>query len=245
MINLLRDVNTMMWKDLKASLRANRGIGGVFYLSFWALLFGVALPLVMGSAWLTSPEVLFIWAWLPFYVVTPILGGAVAGERELHTLETLLATRLPDLAILLGKIAAGALYGWVYALFSILCGPLLTALAAGQPLHFYSPAITVGGPVISLLGAVAGAGIGVLISLRSATNREAQDGIGMALMLLTIPVATLRVGFQEMGVSVAGVLLSVNGWVLNMALGTVLGLISLIVVWIASMRFVRARLLLD
>jgi ABC-2 type transport system permease protein len=242
-IQLLRDISTVAWKDLKVSLRANRRVGGVLYMLVWAALFSVGLPVAMGGSWLTSPEVLFIWAWLPFYVMAPVIGGAIAGERELHTLETVLATRLSDRAILLGKIAAGALYGWAYALISIVCSPLVVAMATGNPVRLYSPAVAVGGPLISLLGAVAGASMGVLISVRATTNREAQDGISLALMGLTIPFAALRAGLQELGVPVADILLSVNGWLLDLVFVAALGLVSLVVVCMARARFVRTRLL--
>ena len=48
---------------------------------------------------------------VPSFILLQLLGGLMvdsfAGERERHTLETLLATRLSDLSILVGKITAG------------------------------------------------------------------------------------------------------------------------------------------
>ncbi len=45
-----------------------------------------------------------------------------AGERERHTLETLLASRLPDHAILSGKLLVCVLYSFIMTIiFIVLC----------------------------------------------------------------------------------------------------------------------------
>ena len=69
-------------------------------------VFGVFLPLQNGASWVTSPITMVYWAWMPLMLVTGVIADSFAGERERHTLETLLASRLPDRAILLGKVAA-------------------------------------------------------------------------------------------------------------------------------------------
>ena len=118
-------------------------------------------------------------------------------------------------------------------------------MATGSPLRLYRPPVAVGGPVVGLMGAVAGASLGVLISLRAGTNREAQDGISLALMAFTIPIAAVRAGLQALDVPVADVLLAINGWLLDLVLIAALGVVSFVAVRIARARFVRTRLLLD
>ena len=53
-----------------------------------------------------------------------MIADSFAGERERHTLETLLASRLSDRAILFGKIAACIAYGWLMAMLCVLVGTI-------------------------------------------------------------------------------------------------------------------------
>jgi ABC-2 type transport system permease protein len=56
---------------------------------------------------------------------------SVAGERERRTLETLLASRLDERAILFGKLLAARAYGWGLTLLSLLLGAASVSLAYG------------------------------------------------------------------------------------------------------------------
>jgi ABC-2 type transport system permease protein len=60
------------------------------------------------------------------------LGDAIAGERERHTLETLLASRISDRAILLGKVIVTTGYAWGTALLGLLFGLFVANLSKGQ-----------------------------------------------------------------------------------------------------------------
>src|SRR5688572_30714367 len=68
--------------------------------------FGLLLPLMNGRAWIESPLLAVTWSWVPMFLVMTVIADAFAGERERHTLETLLATRLSEPAILFGKMGA-------------------------------------------------------------------------------------------------------------------------------------------
>ena len=70
-------------------------------------------------------------------MIISFIGDAIAGERERHTLETLLASRMPDRAILLGKVIAIVLYAWGMGVLSLLPGP-----GVGRPVS-YSGALDV------------------------------------------------------------------------------------------------------
>ena len=56
-------------------------------------LLGVMLPWQMGRAWIESPLSLAVWAWMPLMLMAGLIADSFAGERERHTLETLLASR--------------------------------------------------------------------------------------------------------------------------------------------------------
>ncbi len=119
--------------------------------------------------------------------------GCHRGERERHTLETLLASRISDGAILLGKVLATVGYTFVLVLVSFLLGALVVNLSAKGPggWQFYSPfGMLIYTLVLSILASLLAAGGGVLISLHSPTVRQATQilllgtlGLGVALGL--------------------------------------------------------------
>ena len=52
-------------------------------------------------------------------MVSSLVADSFAGERERHTLETLLASRLPDRAILAGKLLVPVAVAWGAALLAL------------------------------------------------------------------------------------------------------------------------------
>lgn len=54
--------------------------------------------------------------YFPLVLTLTMVADSFAGERERHALETLLASRLSDRAILLGEAAALTSYGWLFGL---------------------------------------------------------------------------------------------------------------------------------
>jgi ABC-type Na+ efflux pump permease subunit len=76
-----------------------------------------------------------------FVAVFAVAPDTFAGERERHTLETLLASRLSDQAILIGKLAACTSYGWLLTIITIVVG-VITINAANWSGHvlFYRSA---------------------------------------------------------------------------------------------------------
>ena len=120
---MIADIWTVMWKEWK-ELYAQYRKGD---LSLLVNILGIGFVSVItvlqaGEKWLSSPLVLIYSGWIPLLLVSSVIADAFAGERERHTLEPLLASRLSDTSILIGKIAAGVSYGWGYSLFMLLIG---------------------------------------------------------------------------------------------------------------------------
>lgn len=105
---MIADFMTVMWKERKEVLEQG-GARGRMGLVIIVGAFGVFLPLQMGRARVESPVALVYWAWVPLFLVISVVADSFAGERERHTLESLLAARLSDRTILFGK--AGAAIG--------------------------------------------------------------------------------------------------------------------------------------
>ena len=172
---MIADIQTMVWKEWKEILLQG-GRRGRWNLLLFVAVFGIFMPWQFGRAWVTSPTSLIYWAWVPLFLVTTVIADAFAGERERHTLETLLASRLPDRAILFGKIAAAVSYGWGISMASMLLGLVtINVLHGNGRLLLYPLVVMVSIVVLSFLSAILAAGAGVLISLRASTVRQAQQ----------------------------------------------------------------------
>ena len=172
----MSDILTMVWKESKDSLFQG-GWRSLIRPLIVVGIMGIYLPLQFGPQWMDlTPIGMILLLWIPFFVLISFIGDVIAGERERHTLETLLASRMPDRAILLGKIVATVLYAWGMGVLSILLGLVLVDLFRTQGnWMFYPLDLFVDAIVLSLLVSVLGASAGVLISLRVSTVRQAQQ----------------------------------------------------------------------
>jgi ABC-2 type transport system permease protein len=182
----MSDLLTMMWKESKDML-FQKGWKAWILPIFLLGILGVYLPLQSGLPWLDlSPIAIFVILWIPFSVITSYIGDAIAGERERHTLETLLASRISDRAILLGKVMMTVGYAWGLALVGLVLGLVLVNLFHGHGTWtFYHPFdLFLEVLALSLLCCILGTSAGVLISLRSATVRQAQQILGIGTVVL-------------------------------------------------------------
>jgi len=182
----MSDLLTMMWKESKDLLFQGGWRAWIRPVLLVGIL-GVYLPLQFGLGWLElSPIEMYVILWIPFSVIISFIGDAIAGERERHTLETLLASRISDRAILLGKVIVTVGYAWGMALVSLLLGLVLVNLLSGHgSWAFYHPLdVFLEALALSLLSSVLGASAGVLISLRSATVRQAQQILSVGTLVL-------------------------------------------------------------
>jgi len=152
------------------------------------VIFGVVIPLQSGREWVTSPVSAMVWAWMPYMWVYSVVADSFAGERERHTLEALLATRLSDRPILFGKLLAALAYGFALT-WAILLVSLVTINVAvrGEGLLLFSPLMTIGALVFSVLISGLAASIGVLVSLRAGSVRQAQQWMSFGMLVLFLP----------------------------------------------------------
>ncbi len=245
---MIYDVYTIIrkeWKEVflqRGSLRS-----GLLNIAIVVGVLGIFLPLQMGAHWLNSPAVALAWLWLPIMLTMNMVADAFAGERERHTLETLLASRLSDRAILFGKMAAAVLYGFSMAILAMLVGAITINLAYPLPqggLQFYSPSMTAGGILITLLANTLMAALGVLVSLRAKTVRQAYQQLSIGLLVLfLVPLGAFQFAPAAWK---AGLIAAFSGWGPLQALAVVCGVllvIDLALTAAAMARFQRARLL--
>lgn len=250
-------VSAVLWKELREQyLGGGRAAVSIGVNVVVAVAFGIGIPIffqqILGNqrglpSWLPLESMVFaltaFGAFLAFLVPAVTIPDAIAGERERHTLETLLAAPLSDGAILWGKMLA------VYVPIGVLVLALvLPATVTG--LVLFGPWALVAGAVA--LGTCLGGsavtstlvvGLGTFLSLRAPTVRKAQEWLGYSIMpvfmlpgvvtfLLTSRLAALK------AVPTVGILVTFG------ALGLVVPAVAALFMVLSFTRFHRERLIL-
>jgi ABC-2 type transport system permease protein len=198
----VRDLLIVAQKELREIVGAGGGRRGMVRELVFVGIFGLFFPLSQAEAWRMGVVPAAFVLLIPLFLVGPHVADSFAGERERKTLETLLATRLPDAAIFLGKVLAVCAYAWAVT-FLILVASLATlnATGAGAPPDlpgfpapdrgiFLYPAFVwaawgLGSAATSLLlGA-----IGTFVSLRAKTVRAAAQALTIPIFLMIFGVS--------------------------------------------------------
>ncbi len=236
----MSDIWTMMWKESK-DLLFQGGWRSLIRPLFVIGIMGIYLPLQFGSQWVAlTPIGMLLLLWIPFFVVISFIGDAIAGERERHTLETLLASRMPDRAILLGKIVATVLYAWGMGILSLLLGLVLVDLLRTQGnWMFYPLDLFVDAIVLILLASVLATSAGVLVSLKVPTVRQAQQILSISTIVFVFGVT-----FALRAIP-ANVLSSLSYPQFLLSAMVVLAVLDAILLGLSLMSFQRSRLILS
>jgi ABC-2 type transport system permease protein len=244
---MIADSLTVAWKELREMLMFGdtRGRNKLSLLVI-LLIFGVVIPLQSGRDWVTSPISAMVWAWMPYMWVYSVVADSFAGERERHTLEALLATRLSDRAILFGKLLAALAYGFTLT-WAILLVSLVTinVTVQGNGLLLFSPLMTLGALVFSILISGLAASIGVLVSLRASSVRQAQQWMSFGMLVLFLPFMFIqfipRVWLESFG----AVVMNTNPVQIAIWAAVALLAIQAVLLAVAMRLFQRSKLILD
>lgn len=191
---LIQDTATVAWKEWKDMLQVGGGrLRGPLPLFAGMAVAAAFLAHGIGAEYPGSWKAVFLAASTAGITTASVVSDSVAGERERHTLETLLATRLPDAAVVLGKLAGAVAHGLAVSAWVLLAGFVANRVAFGPPpagTPYGRMAVAVG---FGALVALAVAGVGFLASMGSPTVRQAQQTVMISLMALMIaPFGLLR-----------------------------------------------------
>jgi ABC-2 type transport system permease protein len=233
------------WREFRDQLLSLRR-GGLSALIL-ALILGVVAPVQLGADWVQSKLIIGYWPFLSATMVSSLIADSVAGERERHTLETLLASRLSDSAILVGKIIAAVFYGVGFAIVNLVIGLVAVNVAHRDQglLLFGAQRFTVT-IVLTILASLLMAGIGVFISLRASTVKQAQQAFGIAIIVLTMgPLLLFNALSFETRQRLLARLATVGETRLEAYIVGALLVLSAIVIGAALARFRRGKLVLD
>ncbi len=243
---MLYDMITVASKDLKEIFVQRGSIrAGITNLLIVLAVIGILFPMQYGRDWVRSPLGLITTTWLPIFMSMGLIADAIAGERERNTLETLLASRLSDQAILFGKMLAAIIYGTGITLVGLLVGALTVNLqfpGAG----FYPLNLFFGVLLFSLLAMLLVTGIGVQVSLHASNVRQAYQKMSFGFILIWLPLI-LGPQFlpESILIQIATFLNSLNLTQAALIAVGVLLAVDLFLVWLANARFKRSRLILD
>lgn len=243
----MTDVFTVASKELREILAFGDARGrSKFSLLVMIVIFGVVIPLQNGRDWVDSPINIMVWGWMPFLWVSGIVADMFAGERERHTLESLLATRLSDQAILFGKLLAALAYGftltWIIMLISIIT---INVSLGSDEFLFYPMPMAVAAVVFSLLISGLSASIGVLVSLRAGSVRQAQQMMSAGMLVLFLPFMLIQ--FIPEGVldTIGDMAANIQPTQIAIAIAILLLVVEGVLIAIALRLFQRSRLILD
>lgn len=244
---MIRDTITMARKEwleiLDQFIHFKRGGWSVIVV---IIFLGIFVPLQLGPGWANLSLMFFYWPFLTASMTSTIVSDAVAGERERHTLETLLSTRLPDTSILLGKLVAAVLYGYAFALTNLLIGYITVQVRYGpiaetMPLSRFAALFVLIGAASSCI-----AGVGVSVSLRAATVRQAQQTFGIVLLVLMMtPLVALQFISEgaRQDVAIRAAQYGVEG--IAWRVSAVLLVLAVTLLTVAVRRFKRGELVLE
>lgn len=240
---MMREIGVVMRKELKEMGVEGGGRRGRLTPIVGVIVAGVVLPLNFGVKYVLPGTMMAMGVILPLLFVLPIVADTFAGERERHTLETLLATRLPDHAILFGKVAAIVGYAFVLSVVALILGVVAVNVAHPEARPLLAPTLTYATTLVEIvLAATLMTGIGVLISLGAPTVRQAQQRFSMVLlvpMLIPAMVGGMPAGLRD---SIREALGSGRITATQLVLAILL-VLNAVVLGISMQRFRRSRLI--
>jgi ABC-2 type transport system permease protein len=241
---MMREIGVVMRKELKEVGIEGGGSGrfGRVTPFIGVIVAGIVLPLNFGVRFVTPGIMMVLGLILPLLFVLPIVADSFAGERERHTLETLLATRLPDKAILFGKVAAIVAFALAMSALSLAIGFATVNIAHPEARPLLVSPVLIGGVLMeSILAATLVSAFGLLISLGAATVRQAQQRVSMVILLpMLIPVFVTRIP-ESMRAPIRDLLASGRLTPMRLLFG-VLVVADAVLLYLSMLRFRRSRL---
>jgi ABC-2 type transport system permease protein len=245
---MISDIVTIIWKEIKEySQQRGSTRGTALTLGIPLLILGIVMPLQFGKVWIHSPVSLIAWAWIPLLIAISVIADSIAGERERHTLETLLASRLSDTAILMGKFFASMLYALTMTFLIIITGIITVNLRFyGGGIIFFPLGFLAVGILASILGTGFAVSAGILVSLKAATVRQAQQTLSFGIILVAVlPPMLFTVLPAWMRKSIGAWLDSIDS---VMAAGIIFGFLlalDIVLVLLSMRRFKREKLAVE
>ena len=239
---MINDIKTMLWKEFRSQFRGRPNKSSFLLQLIAPIVLAGVFPITWGPDWVNEFPPLIIAFITPALIAGVMIPDTFAGERERHTLDTLLASRLPDRAILFGKMLLPVLTGWVAALGLNLISLIVVNLAHRvDTLLFYSPQIGGGILFLSFLSATLMAGGGVLTSLSSPSTQEAGQKLMMFILVPAMLLQIIPLLFMD---QILPIIKNLDGLQVLIVFGASLLIIDLVLIILAMRKFQRSEIFL-
>ncbi|MFC1528768.1 ABC transporter permease [Candidatus Latescibacterota bacterium] len=245
---MITDILTVLWKELKEYLHQRGSTRGmVLMISIPAGIIGIMIPLSAGRMWVDTPISIVYMAWVSMILVTTMIADSFAGERERHTLETLLASRLSDKAIILGKMFSAMGYALLLSLIIVILGLITVNIAYGSgELLLFPLSFTLAGAVMCFLTAFMMSTIGALVSLKSPTVRQAHQTLSFGVIALWfVPMIVMKLLPKNVVNIFLNRLNTVNPTLMTVTFMGVFFILDIVLLVVVMARFKRTRLIFD
>jgi ABC-2 type transport system permease protein len=190
---MIKDIQTILWKEWKEFFFQQNGRSKFRLLAGFAFI-GILFPYSRGVGWFSSNGFYFVAFMGPLLTLISVVCDLFVGERERHTLETLLASRLPDKSILLGKLASAISYSICITLFVLLLNIITVNLKYyNGTIILFSATSALIVVVLTILFSSLGALIGAAVSFNFSTVKAAQQTLSISItVLVCIPLLFSR-----------------------------------------------------
>lgn len=177
----------VFWKEWREFLRQG-GRSSLLRPAITLGFLGVVMPLESRDLWLAMPlELLLLQLWMPLLLVIGLVPDAFAGERERHTLETLLASSAGDMAIPAAKITWVVLFAMGLVTGSLALGAVsVNAATWTGATRFYPPWRLAALLVLAFELSLLTASMSAIASIRAPSVRQAMQNISTTLLVVTL-----------------------------------------------------------
>ena len=195
----MRDALAMLQKELREILGERQSRRGGFVQAIIIVgVMGVFYPLAVPAFWSAAhPGAIVYFAFFPGMLAVTVAADAFAGERERKTLETLLASPLGEWAILAGKVGAAVVWALSVTAIAFVCAVVTVNVAGHQPgLFLPAPVLVVGAFAGALASASLLTGVAVMMSMRVAVARSAQQMTALLSLVLFGGIAGIWVALR-------------------------------------------------
>jgi ABC-2 type transport system permease protein len=194
---------------------------------------GSGVPTIEAFQLMVVDQILVLYMLAPLFIPLTIASHSIIGEKQLRTLEPLLATPIRTWELMAAKsvaaIVPGVLVGWVsYAAFLVLAGFIASPAVLR---HALGPAWLVSFGVLSPLFALLAVSIAVIASSRTNDPRAAQQLGAVVILPISALLSAQVFGFVRLDVSHA------------VMLALAAGLADVALIWVAVRLFDRETIL--
>jgi ABC-2 type transport system permease protein len=239
---MYNDLITMAWKEMKVQFRGKTKKNNYLRQIIAPIFLSGIIPITWGPDWVNEFPALIIAFITPALIIGVMIPDSFAGERERHTLDTLLASRLPDRAILFGKIIMPFLIGWGAALVLTLISLVVVNLAHTENgILLFTPSISAGIVFLSFLSASLTSSGGILTSLAASSTQEAAQKLMSFVLIPAVVLQIVPLLFQD---QIGLIIKALNGYQFMIALGGILLIVDMIILMLAMKKFSRSEMYL-